>query len=509
MLNLLNHVRISTRIMLLILLTVFGSAALLYASSLSLRETLYQQHENESKHLVQAAHGLLVHFAAGAQLGKIGLEEAKQMARKHISDLNYGETGYFWINDINGLMLSHPIENLNDVNVLETRDARGKYLFKEMIEIARKDGAGFMTYYWPPTNPQLKKSYIMSFPEWGWIIGSGIFIDDVEDQINATYFKMLYKGSGLLAVVLFLAFVIGRSITLPLHSIAKTLQKVAAGDHNAKVNIDMKRSDEIGEMAKTVTIFVKHAKRVAYIDKEKAHLEKTKDEIISIVSHELRTPLTSIRGSLGLILGAMKKEIPEKPLHLINMAYQNCDRLMVLINDLLDIDKTASGEMTVKMQMEQLHPILEQAVESNKAYADKHHVRYIYEPISPEVQLNIDRARLLQILANLLSNAAKFSPAGGAVLLKASENVDHIKISIVDHGLGVPREFRDKIFAKFSQADSSTTRKKGGTGLGLNISKSLTELMSGQIGFDSQDGFGTTFWVTFPLSEEKRIRSHK
>lgn len=231
---------------------------------------------------------------------------------------------------------------------------------------------------------------------------------------------------------------------------------------------------------------------------ERKEMERMKNEFISVVSHELRTPLTSIRGSLGLVLGVRAQELSTKVKSLIEIAYNNCERLVLLINDILDIDKIASGHMRFDFRNEPLAALTLQAVQENEAYARRFDVNIELQPIDPRILVRLDAARYLQVLSNLLSNAAKFSPQGERIQVRAELVGEHVRISVEDHGSGIPEEFRPRIFGKFSQADASSTRQKGGTGLGLHITKQLVERMDGRVGFDSEVGKGTTFWVEFP-----------
>lgn len=232
---------------------------------------------------------------------------------------------------------------------------------------------------------------------------------------------------------------------------------------------------------------------------EQKEIERIKSEFISIVSHELRTPLTSIRGSLGLILGAFAKGLPDKVKNLLDIAHNNCERLILLINDILDIDKIAAGQMHFDMHSESLADITQQAVKANEAYAQKFDVHIVLQPIDSSVRIEVDAARYIQVLSNLLSNAVKFSSAGAEVTVSAMRSGKFIRVSVSDKGPGIPEEFRSRIFGKFSQADSSVTRAKGGTGLGLHIAKQMVERMHGNIGFDTKVRKGTTFWVEFPI----------
>jgi len=227
-------------------------------------------------------------------------------------------------------------------------------------------------------------------------------------------------------------------------------------------------------------------------------VERMKAEFISIVSHELRTPLTSIRGSLGLLNGVQADTLPEKARRLVQLAYDNSDRLILLINDILDIDKISSGHMRFDIRDHDLDQLIRNAVEANQPYAAKFNVFLTASPVPAGVRLHVDAARFHQVLSNLISNAAKFSPPGETVTINVAEIGSAVTISVVDRGAGIPEAFRARVFGKFSQADSSATRQAAGTGLGLHISQQIVHHMGGQIGFESTVGVGTAFWVTFP-----------
>jgi signal transduction histidine kinase len=226
-------------------------------------------------------------------------------------------------------------------------------------------------------------------------------------------------------------------------------------------------------------------------------LEQIKNEFISTVSHELRTPLTSITGALGLISNSMLGALPEKVMGMLNIAYKNSQRLTLLINDLLDMEKLIAGKMQFDMKIFPLLPLVQQAAAENKAYADKYGVTFIIHNHIDHAAVTIDSFRLQQVLSNFLSNAAKFSPRDLPVEISLTRENDWLRISVQDHGAGIPEAFKAQMFQKFSQADSSTTRQKGGTGLGLAISKELVEHMSGRVGFDSKANEGACFYAEF------------
>lgn len=229
-------------------------------------------------------------------------------------------------------------------------------------------------------------------------------------------------------------------------------------------------------------------------------VDRMKSEFTAVVSHELRTPLTSIRGSLGLILGAMSASLPKKVRDLLEIAQSNSDRLALLINDILDLEKFSAGQMRFDIATVPLAGVVRQAIESNEGYARKHNVSISPGAVDPGLSVNVDPDRLVQVLTNLLSNAVKYSPSSGTVHVSAERRGDTARVSVRDTGLGIPEAFRTRIFERFSQADASATREKGGTGLGLYIARRFVEQMQGRIGFDSKPGDGTVFWVEFPVT---------
>jgi PAS domain S-box-containing protein len=237
---------------------------------------------------------------------------------------------------------------------------------------------------------------------------------------------------------------------------------------------------------------------------ERKEMDRMKSEFISVVSHELRTPLTAIRGSLGLMASAMRDSLPPKALHMVEIGHRNAERLIALVNDILDMEKLAANRMAFELKLEDLATLAAQSVESISAYAEKYGVTYLLENRGADLPVLVDKDRLAQVFANLLSNAAKFSPAGGRVRVVIRCRAGRARFEVIDRGTGIAPEFQSRIFGRFAQADSSIKRAKGGTGLGLHITRELVEKMGGTIGFESAPGQGTTFWVEFPIVEALR-----
>ena len=242
---------------------------------------------------------------------------------------------------------------------------------------------------------------------------------------------------------------------------------------------------------------------------ERKKMERMKDEFISTVSHELRTPLTSIRGSLGLLAGGAAGAMSDKAASMVRIAHQNSERLVRIINDILDIEKIEAGKLELHCQHLALGALLQQAVEVNQSYADRYQVRLVLEPLADGATVLADPDRMMQVLANLLSNAAKFSPPGSTVLIRANGQGPRVRIEVEDHGTGIPEEFRPHVFEKFAQADGSTSRRFEGTGLGLSITRQLVQAMGGAIGFRSVTGRGTTFHIELPGEPEDARSSER
>ncbi|MFT6580933.1 MAG: PAS domain S-box-containing protein [Alphaproteobacteria bacterium] len=234
---------------------------------------------------------------------------------------------------------------------------------------------------------------------------------------------------------------------------------------------------------------------------ERKEIERLKSEFVSTISHELRTPLTSIKGSLGLILAGALGDVSEKALNMVNVAHRNSDRLIGLVNDILDMEKLESGGMNFNFQTLDLSQLVRDAVENNMGFAEEHNVEFVLDTLEDGVVLRGDFDRLTQVVVNFLSNAAKFSPDGGVVQISMTRRDGVATVSVIDCGPGVPEGFRNRIFERFSQADGSDSRPKGGTGLGLNISKAIVEKHGGSIGFKNLAAGGASFYFSLLASD--------
>ncbi|MBK9740811.1 MAG: GAF domain-containing protein [Actinobacteria bacterium] len=235
---------------------------------------------------------------------------------------------------------------------------------------------------------------------------------------------------------------------------------------------------------------------------DRKRVERMKSEFVSTVSHELRTPLTAISGALGLVSGGVTGELPPKALGMVEIAQKNSQRLAILIDDLLDMEKLVEGKVTIDSVVQPIMPIIDRAIVDNEAYAVKYGVKILSDERAEDTLVDVDGLRLLQVLANLLSNAAKFSPSGSTVRVRVRLGEAVVRVEVSDHGPGIPESFRESIFEKFSQVDASDSRQRGGTGLGLAISKELVERMHGSIGLASSPDEGSTFYFELPIATD-------
>jgi signal transduction histidine kinase len=229
-------------------------------------------------------------------------------------------------------------------------------------------------------------------------------------------------------------------------------------------------------------------------------LDRLKSEFVAVVSHEIRTPLTSVKGAVELLADEHYFHNNEQQAKLLTIAHANAERLLVLINDILDFSKLESSSLPMNVERQRIEPVIQQVIQNMSGQFEESRVR-LEAVISPELpELLFDGARIAQVLTNLLSNAFKFSPAGASVEISAEPWEGMVRVGVRDHGEGIAPHDLPKLFRKFSQIDSSATRKRGGTGLGLVICKGIVEQHGGAISVESTPGEGSTFYFTLPFA---------
>ena len=226
---------------------------------------------------------------------------------------------------------------------------------------------------------------------------------------------------------------------------------------------------------------------------ERRQMERMKDELLSIVSHELRTPLTSLRGSLGLLAGGLLGELPARGQRMLDIAVSNSDRLIRLLNDVLDLERMRSGRLTLELTECDAMDLVEQALAEMRGLAVRSKVMLSVGRVDGIVLAHPDR--IVQVLTNLLSNAIKFSDPYGTVRLSAETHGNRVRFAVSDQGRGIPPDKLETIFERFQQVDASDSRDKGGTGLGLAICRSIVQQHGGRVWAESTLGQGSMFYV--------------
>ena len=267
-----------------------------------------------------------------------------------------------------------------------------------------------------------------------------------------------------------------------------------------------------------ILYFVGHIQDI----RSRLNVERMKDEFISVVSHELRTPLTSIRGALGILGTGVFNDRPEKAQHMLQIAINNSDRLVRLVDDILSLERLQSGKVQLIMEQCDVTELMQQAIESVQTIADQSAITLsLVSPLSVTCYVAPDA--MIQTLTNLISNAIKFSSPGDTVWLKVerrnatedSENASqvlthstpYLLFSVTDKGRGIPADKLEVIFEQFQQVDLSDSHQKGGTGLGLTICKNIVQQHGGKIWVESTLGEGSTFYFTLPLIDKKEVEN--
>ncbi|WP_126456601.1 ATP-binding protein [Sulfuriflexus mobilis] len=403
-----------------------------------------------------------------------------------------------------------------------------KYLTGNLVGVVK----GYATHeYLKANHPEIELHLVKTSEEGLTAVSQGqidVFIDNIATASTLMQKKGLtnLKISGEMPIRYELGMAVRKDWPELVEILQHALDSISDEDrkqiHNKWIGIRYEHGFDYGLFWKSLTAFIFivgflyfynrklareiNQRKVAEMEATQARDEanranQAKSEFLSVVSHELRTPLTSIKGALGLLSSGVTMENPESAQNMLRIAYNNSERLSLLVDDILDIEKLLDGKMVFQKDVVEVSELISKAVTANQGYADQYGVHFSVEENKCGACTVIgDENRLLQVLSNLMSNAVKYSPAGACVLITTQCNEHKVRVAVTDQGEGVPAEFREHIFTRFSQADASNTRKRGGTGLGLAISREIIQRHGGKIGFDSPPGQGASFYFELDIN---------
>ena len=289
-----------------------------------------------------------------------------------------------------------------------------------------------------------------------------------------------------LIAILLMSLLITRSITGPIALLKNKTREIAEGNFTA--NVEVRSPPEIRELAQALNSM---SEKLAALDRMKA-------DFFASMSHELRTPLTSIKEGTGLLLDGIGGPISDKQRRLLDILAEESQRLIKLVSSLLDLSKMEAGMMSYDFELGTVEPLIERAIAEIMPLVEAKQIKIESRFVTPLPAVRIDPERLLQVLRNLLGNAVKFTPQGGAVSVSAERSSDGLKIAVKDSGMGIPAENLQSIFEKFNQGNQLNGQARHGTGLGLAIAKSIISSHGGSVWAESQLGQGSTFIFVLP-----------